>query len=296
MRELTLDLPQGRFAALAWGDPAKPPLLALHGWLDNAASFAALAPLLCAHFQVVAIDMLGHGRSVHAAPGNAYHFADGVLEALDAADALGWRAFDLLGHSRGGGIAVLTAAACPERIHRLVLIEAMGPIATPAEQSAAQLQRAARQIRDTARKPLRVFATSEEAVEARANASSLSTEGARQIVLRGIRAVPGGYSWSSDARLTIASLQRFTEAQVLDIVGAIKAPTLLLVAPDSAVKPVAEAAFAARIARVADIDVCRIPGGHHLHLENPGPVAEAMLAFLQNRRSPAACGGEGSPT
>ena len=46
MRELALDLPQGRFAALAWGDPSLPPLLALHGWLDNAASFSTLAPLL----------------------------------------------------------------------------------------------------------------------------------------------------------------------------------------------------------------------------------------------------------
>ena len=35
-----------RLAGLAWGDPASPPVLCLHGWLDNAASFDALAPLL----------------------------------------------------------------------------------------------------------------------------------------------------------------------------------------------------------------------------------------------------------
>lgn len=281
MGEFALDLPQGRFAALAWGDPSLPPLLALHGWLDNAASFSTLAPLLAAHFHVVAIDMLGHGRSPHAAPGNAYHFADGVLEVLDAADALGWDQFVLLGHSRGGGIATLTATACPERIHRLILIEALGPLAATADHSAAQLQRAVRQIRDVARKPLRVFATSFEAVAARAKASGLSTAAATQIVTRGIRDVPGGFSWSSDPRLTVGSLQRFTEAQVLDIVAAITAPTLLLLAPDSAIKPIEEAAFEARIARVADIEVRHIDGGHHLHLENPQPVAAAILDFLQ---------------
>ena len=281
MREFTLDLAQGRFAALAWGDHALPPLLALHGWLDNAASFATLAPLLAMHFHVVAIDMLGHGRSAHAARGNAYHFADGILEVLDAADALGWDRFVLLGHSRGGGIATLTAAACPERIHRLVLIEALGPLTAAADHSATQLHRAVRQFRDIARKPLRVFATTDEAVDARAQASGLSTAAATQIVLRGIRAVPGGFSWSTDPRLTVSSLQRFTEAQVLDIVAAIKTPTLLLLAPDSVIKPVEETAFAARIARVADIDVRLIDGGHHLHLENPQPVAAAILDFLQ---------------
>ena len=51
-----------KLAGLSWGDPSNRPLLALHGWLDNAASFSQLAPLLT-DFYVVAVDLTGHGQS-----------------------------------------------------------------------------------------------------------------------------------------------------------------------------------------------------------------------------------------
>lgn len=280
-RELTLALPHLRLTARAWGDPALPPLLALHGWLDNAASFDAIAPDLSAHFYFVALDFAGHGRSDHAPPGIAYRFVDGVIDVLAAADVLGWSQFNLLGHSMGGAIASLTAAASPERVQRLIAIEALGALTTPAEQTTAQLRRGITQARDIANKPLRVFPTADEAIAARVQANGLSRAAAQLLVLRGIRPVPGGWSWSSDPRLTTASLQRFTEAQVLDLVRHIEAPTLLIMAPDSTVKPVTEAAFAERIAAVPQIDVRQLAGGHHLHLENPQPVAQAILEFLQ---------------
>lgn len=279
-RELILELPHTRLAARAWGDPALPALLGLHGWLDNAASFDAIAPQLCTHFHFVALDLAGHGRSDHAPPGLAYRFVDGVFDVLAAADALGWEKFDLLGHSMGGAIASLTATASPERVQRLVAIEALGALTTAPEQTAAQLRRGITQAREIANKPLRVFAHADAAIAARAQANGLSRMAAELLVLRGIKPVTGGYSWSSDPRLTTASLQRFTEPQVLDLVRHIAAPTLLILAPDSTVKPVAEAAFAQRIAAVAQIEVREISGGHHLHLENPQPVAQTILDFL----------------
>jgi len=289
-RELTLELPHLRIAARAWGDPLLPPLLGLHGWLDNAASFDAIAPHLGTHFHFVALDFAGHGRSAHASPGIAYRFVDGVFDVLAVADALGWKKFDLLGHSMGGAIASLTAAACPERVARLVAIEALGALTTPAEQTTAQLRRGLTQTRDLANKPLRVFPSAADAITARVQANGLSRTAAELLVLRGIKPVPGGYSWSSDPRLTAASLQRFTEAQVLDLVQHIAAPTLLILAPDSTVKPVPEAAFAERIAHVPQIEVRHLTGGHHLHLENPQSVAQAILDFLlrQTERSHAA--------
>ena len=61
--EIQLDTRQGRLAALGWRQAGLPRVLALHGWLDNAASFAPLAPLLHG-LDLVALDLPGHGRYV----------------------------------------------------------------------------------------------------------------------------------------------------------------------------------------------------------------------------------------
>ena len=97
--ELKVAAASGELAALQWGDAAAPPLLALHGWLDNAASFARLAPLLARQRRVIALDLPGHGRSAHMPePARRYHVVDQVDAVLDFADALGFDRFDLLGH------------------------------------------------------------------------------------------------------------------------------------------------------------------------------------------------------
>jgi pimeloyl-ACP methyl ester carboxylesterase len=65
--------PAGRLAGLAWRCPDAPRVLALHGWLDNAASFI---PLALPKLDLVALDLPGHGHSVHRHPSARYHFVD----------------------------------------------------------------------------------------------------------------------------------------------------------------------------------------------------------------------------
>ena len=277
-RELLIALPHLQLAARAWGDPGLPRLLALHGWLDNAASFDRLAPLLSEHFHIVALDLPGHGRSGHRPPGAWYHYVDYLGEVLAAADTLGWERFGLLGHSLGGAIASMLAAACPQRIERLLLIEALGPITADVDQTLPLLQRALSQRRALTEKSLRVFADVGEAAAARAKAGDLSVEVARIMVERGIKPAPGGHVWSSDPRLTLTSPQRYTEAQLSAVLVQIATPTQAIFAdPPPSFLP--RAVMDARIALVPNIDVVRMPGHHHLHLEDPRPVADAILAF-----------------
>ena len=106
------------------GHAPKQNVLAWPGWLDNASSFDTIAPLLRdAGYCVVAVDPPGCGRSGHRPKWAAYSDWEEALLAIALADeALGWvdEPFVMLGHSRGGNMLALAAAAFPERVSCLV--------------------------------------------------------------------------------------------------------------------------------------------------------------------------------
>jgi pimeloyl-ACP methyl ester carboxylesterase len=275
--DIRLDIAHGALAAKRWGDASLPPLLALHGWLDNAGSFDALAPLLATRWQVVAIDLRGHGQSSHIAPGAWYHYVDYFDDIRNALDALGWQRANLLGHSLGGTLASLFAAIYPERVEQLLLIEALGPLTRTLDDALPRLREALDQHASFgARRPLRVFASLDGAIAARRAVNDLSDAAARAIVARGVREVEGGVVWSSDPRLTLVSPQRYTEDEVLAMLAGIRAPTRLVLA-DPATSYLPAAMMDSRAARVADIRVVRIAGNHHLHLEKAAEVAAALM-------------------
>lgn len=274
--ERRIALPHLSLAAQVWGDDTRPPLLALHGWLDNAGSFAYLAPRLAARHQVIALDLPGHGHSGHLAAGASYHYVDHVQAVLAAADALRLDRYALLGHSLGAGIAALVAAARPERIERLLLIEGLGPLGDDGSHTLQRFRDALAPRGDNG-KPLRVFRDVDLAISARSLASGLPAEQARPIVERGLVATDGGWRWRSDPRLTRPSPVRMAEAQVHALLRGIAAPTALLLArPATPYLP--GAMMQARADCVADIAVSHLAGGHHLHLEHPQAVADWITA------------------
>jgi pimeloyl-ACP methyl ester carboxylesterase len=286
LREFALDLPSGRIAGLRGGGSGASRVIALHGWLDNAASFVPLSAHLDG-IELVAPDLPGHGRSAHLAPGADYSFAAAVHTVLDVADALGWDTFSLLGHSMGAGISSLVAAGAPERVRRLVAIEALGALAEAPERTAARLREAVAATRALPGKRLRVFPDIALAVRARmqgVTGSALSEAAARLLVERGIAPAQGddgaaGYAWSSDPRLTLPTMMRPTEAQVRDLVRGIGCPTRVIHAdPPQPYLP--EPLRSERAALLPDGELVVMPGGHHLHMERPAEVAAAIGTFL----------------
>jgi pimeloyl-ACP methyl ester carboxylesterase len=278
LREIRLGTARGELAALRGGTAGGPKLLCLHGWLDNAASFLPLAPHL-AGFDLVALDLPGHGASEHRAPGYDYAFVDWVHDALDAMDALGWDRADWLGHSMGGAIAASVAAAAPTRVRRLALIEALGPVAADARAAGSRLRDAVAARRALGAKPPRVIPDIDTAVAARLAASRMTPEAARLIVERNLRPLEGGYAWRSDPRLTLPSHLRLTEETVQALLRAIEAP-VLVIAADPSPPYFTPAVRQARLACLADGRVEVIAGGHHLHMEQAGRVAAPLLTFL----------------
>ena len=282
MRERALEIPLGRIAALC-NDGRGPRVLALHGWLDNAASFLPMAPFLDG-LELVAIDLPGHGRSAHLPPGADYSFAGTIASVLDVADALGWERFALLGHSMGAGIASLAAAACPQRIEKLVAIEALGALADDAAHTVQRMREAVAAERATHGKRLRVFPDVDTAVRTRMQAGRVPGSGLdatllRLLVERGLMPVDGGFAWSSDPRLTLPSFTRMTEPQVEAVVAGIECPTLAIFA-DPAQPYLADDARRRRAALLPRGELLVLPGGHHLHMDQPQPIATGVSRFL----------------
>ncbi len=255
-----------------------PRVLALHGWLDNAASFVPLAAQLPA-LDLVAIDLPGHGHSAHLPPGTQYNTPGAICHVLEVADALGWEHFTLLGHSMGAGIASLTAAAAPERVERLIAIEALGGLRGPEEETASRLREHVQAARRLAEKRLRVFADLAAPVRARMMANQLSEPCARLLVERGVMPVEGGYSWCSDPRLMLPTALRMSEAQIDNLLAAIECPTQVIYAtPAQSYYP--EPLRSERIKLLRSGQLAVLPGTHHVHMEHPAAVARIVCDFL----------------
>lgn len=255
------------------------PILALHGWLDNANSFIPLAERL--PNPLLALDFSGHGHSDHAPAELATHLIDHVRSVLEVSEQMGWDRFVLMGHSMGAGVASLFAATFPERLQRLILLEGLGPPATPADQVAATLRKAIEQMRALPDKRKPVYADPQQAVAARMPAlGGMNEESARLLCERGLMEVPGGWTWRTDIRLRVTSSLRLTDEQVESFVRHIEAPTLLVLANDGLG---GAGRFAHREAWVPNLTRVDLPGRHHVHMDDPEPVAQAIRSFLADR-------------
>ena len=278
VREFACSLPFGELRGLRCGQEGGRKVLALHGWLDNAASFLPLAHAL-QDLDLVMIDLPGHGHSAALPAGSEYTMIGAIGNVLAVADALGWDRFSLLGHSMGAGIASLVAAAVPRRVQSLAVIEALGGLGEQVENTAQRLRDSVEAAHALPDKPLRVFPNLEAPVRARMMINQLSEPSARLLVERGVRAVPGGYSWGSDQRLTLPTAVRMTEAQIDVLVAAIECPALVVYAsPAQAYFPEPLRTRRAQLLRDGRLHV--IAGTHHLHMEMPETVAALVQPFL----------------
>ncbi len=105
----------------AWGDPANPPLICLHGGRDHSRSWDRIANALSDRYYVVAQDLSGHGDSERAV-GGEYRTSQNVVDFLALVDRLPWPV-RVLCHSFGGHITFISAGAYPQRFHSIIAIE-----------------------------------------------------------------------------------------------------------------------------------------------------------------------------
>ena len=273
-----IHLPWGTLEGLHWSRPGAPKVLCLHGWLDNAASFVPLSSHL-KDFDLLALDFAGHGFSSHRPETSHYYFPDYLFDVDAALDVLGWDECHIIGHSMGGGVASCLAAALPERVKRLVMLDVVGVLTLPADQAARQLRLSMMSVRKN-RSFLRPYESVEEAMRARQKNSPLSDEAARLLCERSLEHTGDYYQWRTDPRLNWRSPQLLSDGQVLDLLAAIRSPTLVITSP--VVKDyLGEDMLKERLSALSDCKHVMNDGHHHFHMEQPEQVGACITEFLQ---------------
>lgn len=277
-----------------WHTPPVPgttPLVCVNGGLlfDHTLLWPALASLAQTR-QLWLYDQRGRGAST-AAPGAAasrIEFDAGDLVALR--EALGIARWDVLGHSWGGGIAMLAAALDPIGVRRLVLANAVGVtsrwLRPLHEAGLARLQ--AHGYLEAAERlaGMGVDALHAPVPEAHADYTQAYFPAwfADPAFARGV--VPPRALSITGAHV-VARLRRegydWTER-----LGALRAPTLVLHGSDD-VLPLSEAVNTARVLEHLGVSVQFTPlagAGHNPFWEAPTAFFAAVLAFLSAPDSP----------
>lgn len=280
LRESEFIIGDMHFAAKHWGNPAGKKILALHGWLDNAASFDFLAPLL-PDYHWVCLDLAGQGKSDHRVHFGAYNIWQDVPEVFAVADALEWDTFSLVGHSRGAVIAALACGTFPERIEKLALIEGIATYVAREVEAPELIASAYQSLTTQAARHQSVHPSLEAAITARAEGKfPVTLDDAKAFAKRGVEPFEGGYTWAYDYKLLANSEVRFTLGQLNAFFARIKQPVHLLIGDKGII--VNHAEVQNWLVTQKNIRLSQIPGGHHVHMsENSQAVAQWLSKVLQ---------------
>lgn len=257
MSELSFQTPHGTIHGMQYGEGEV--CLALHGWLDNAATWSVLAPQL--KFRVIALDLPGHGHSSHRA--GPYHIWDSLSDLLAIVQQLDetphW-----LGHSMGAGIATLFAGCFPEHARSLNLVEGFGPWVEPKLNACEQLRRAAIAQQWPAKTP-RPYASLEQATQIRASrgVSTVAPQAIRPIVERAMKPVEAGWVWRADPALSQPSPLKLEPHQIKSCIQTISCP--IRIALGSQGMLVDKPEFSERLDWAQACQMRVFEGDHHLH-------------------------------
>src|SRR5262249_15891138 len=160
----------------------------------------------------IGLDFRGHGKSAHIPKGALHHFFDYLVDVEALFRHVG-RPLHLIGHSLGGAVGLMYAAARPEAVLSLTAIESLGPIT---DEPIAIVKRMRNFLEDSdkpARK--RIYPTIDAALaRVRENNSSLSEAAARHMTTYGLRPVDSGFEFTFDPMLRRRNVFPFTEDQV----------------------------------------------------------------------------------
>jgi pimeloyl-ACP methyl ester carboxylesterase len=253
------------------------PILLVHGWMDTGRSFDRLVPFLhAAGYQTHALDLRGHGDSSWVQPGGFYHFVDYLGDIDGALDALGLPGpIHFIGHSMGGALGMIYAAARPDRISRAALLDGM-----PLLIKASEIPDRVTAYLDDLKTIPRVRRTVQSLAHAAERLRKVQEDAALLLAEAGVSPDPkqgNKLAWKWDPWLRAHSPMPLTEAALSELLPLIKAEILILRADHTWLPEPGE--LKERLGRLtAPLTVLSVAGtSHHLHLEKAEEVAALIL-------------------
>ena len=280
LEQASIKLPQGDIAFLKNQHKRdKPWLLALHGWLDNAASFQPLMAVMDA-YNWVAIDLPGHGHSFHRPSHSHYHFIDWLTDLVAFHSAMfGEQKVYLLGHSLGGMLSTVLASLYPELVHKLALIDAAGLVTQDEVDQAKSMRKALDSRLKQQEKSKTVHKSLDSAIQARFAAGDLSLEAVALLVARNITQTSDGFEWQTDQRLRTGSPIRINQETARDIIRQLDKETLIVLAEQG------HSMVKRNLSRFENdykkLTMVEVSGGHHSHMDHPQDVARHLAEFFR---------------
>ncbi len=245
----------------------------LHGQPGSGADWQQVTGLLPAHWHVVAADRPGYGCNPRPAGG----FVANAREVLSQMDSRGIQRAVIVGHSYGGGVALVAAGLAPHRIKAVVLLASVGPgcvnvwdwlLAAPGTGLLCSLVAwrlapwvAQARLARIARRQSRPLAPGEHV-----NWQFLGDATSER-----------GRLWRTFLAEQRALLREM--GQLVASLPLVKAPVLLLADPADKLVPVGTACQLASSLRSARLQLVE-GAGHQLPRRIPVVVADALVAFL----------------
>jgi len=256
---------------LDYGGAGRRPMLCVHGGGAHAHWFDFVAPGLTPDHHVFSLDLRGHGDSAWAEP-DTYSFKTWAEDVNALVERLDLRDFVLIGHSMGGMISLVYAAAYPGRVGRLVIVDTI--MLMPMDRVS--------KMREFGATPAKGYATREELVARYrlepAESHMAAPEVIRRMAVHSGRQDPDG-RWRHKAdRRVYANFQQIAGVPLWE---RIKVPALVVRGERST--RFRDEVLAEIRARAPQVQMAEVPASdHHITLDNPRGLVEVVRDFLEN--------------
>jgi pimeloyl-ACP methyl ester carboxylesterase len=251
-------------------DAAKPTVVFIHGVLNDHSVWILQSRYLAHHgFNVLAVDLPGHGRSGGEAPASVEEAAHFVADLLDAT---GVKQAALVGHSWGSLIALQAAANLKERITHAVLVGTAFPMKVSPALIEASLNEPMKALH-----MVNVFSRATLAAPPSALGPGTWVYGASMALGRRVLA--------SNAKVNIfhrGFVACDSYAGGLEAMSALTCPVLFVLGANDQMTPPKAAKSLIDQAKASGktYHVVNVPMGHHQMTESPEETLKAMKDFL----------------